>query len=120
MLRLGTWLNQLGEFIGRGGIVYSMHEPLLNEAGFSDSAVGAQDLSPLKQMPLNTSFEFIEPYYKRLIESFGSKAILLPRKLFSDDFRGTRLKYKSRNPADFSHLNNEGGSLILDELLSSI
>tara|TARA_R110001583_G_scaffold158168_1_gene310090 strand:- start:242 stop:985 length:744 start_codon:yes stop_codon:yes gene_type:complete len=107
------WLNNHNVKIP----LYSMHEPLLNEAAWNEGVDSAQPTDFLKQIPKGATLSDSLNEVEYCLKNFGSKLIRLPNDLFNESDNAVYKKFKSTNPRDFSHFNTDGGDIVLKNLI---
>lgn len=114
------WASDLSNYISKGGKMFLVLPPLLNEKGLSGQHDCAQPLSVFQETPPDVDFRDMLPFYSHLLKGMGGNLIEFPDCLLSEDGRGTAAKYKSLNPIDFYHLNPDGAKLVLKKIIDSL
>jgi hypothetical protein len=112
------WLTQLKDFIAQGGLVHSIPPPLFNVKMLENLQDSNLVHNMRKALTPDTSFLDVEHLYKKIVERQNSHFIPLPRVLYSEDGWGTHSMYKSKKELDFTHLNQEGGAVLLNYIIS--
>jgi hypothetical protein len=116
----GKWIDGLASYVKNQGDLHVALNPYLNVEGFKYSDDSAQDLSTLKSIPNGSDIRKIFPIYRRLFDQKGINFIYPPQDLYKGDNRAVASKFKSPKPSDFYHLNSEGASLMLNQIISGI
>ncbi len=114
------WVHGLANYANKGGNMFVVLPPLLNEKGLSGEHNAAQPLSIFQETPPDVDFRDMLPIYSHLVKGMGGELIAPPDNLLSKDGRGTSADFKSFNPVDFYHLNPDGAKLILKKIIDSL
>jgi hypothetical protein len=119
--RMGyLWVHCLADYVSKGGNMFVVLPPLLNEKGLVGKHDSAQPLSIFQETPLDVNFREMLPIYSHLVKGMEGNLIEAPEDLFSEDGRGTSGEFKSFNPLDFYHLNPNGAKLIINNIIDAI